>query len=169
MWYNIFIMTNEIYDDVALERILADTFGVHTEVESVIARRVDVGKGAHATVFLSHKKQLYCYIDGPTRLVLGDIKKIVSRMGIKPELYFPPKGRPNYFDEIGLDKFRQVFPGRKDVSAHDLVFYRTLAPYCPALVQVQEVKDGVIYCADTDAVSGWRPVVKFAYRRIKTS
>ena len=162
-------MTNEIYDDVALEHILAEKFGVHTEVDTVIARRITVGAAVYATVFLTNKKQLYCYIDGPSRLVLGDIKKIVSRMGLKPELFFPPKGRPHYFDEVGLEKFKTVFPGRKDVAEQDLVFYRTLAPYCPALISVNEVKSGVIYCADSDAVSGWRPAVKFAYRRIKTS
>ena len=101
--------------------------------------------------------------------MLGHIKKIASRIGIKPELFFPPKGRPHYFDDIGAEKFKDVFPGRKDVSEQDLLFYRTLAPYCPALILVHEVKDGVIYCADSDAVSGWRPAVKFAYRRIKTS
>lgn len=162
-------MTNELYDDVALERTLADKFGIHTEVDTVIARRISVGSGATATLFLSGKKQLYCYIDGPSRLVLSDIKKIVSRVGLKAELYVPPKGRPNYFDEIARQKFSTVFPGRKDVGEQDLVFYRTLAPYCPALILVREVKNGVVYCADTDAVSGWRPSVKFAYRRIKTS
>ena len=167
--YNIGIMTNEIYDDVALEQNIAEKFGVHTEVGNVIARRIDVGKGAYATLFLSPKKQLCCYIDGAARLVLGDVRKIVARVGIKPELFFPPKGRPNYFDEIGLEKFKQVFPGRKDVGEHDLVFYRTLAPYCPALILVSEVKDGTIYCADSDAATGWRPSAKFAYRRIKTS
>lgn len=162
-------MTNEIYDDVALELILAEKFGVHTEVDTVIARRISAGNSTYATVFLTKKKQLYCYIDGPARLVFGDIKKTVSRLGLRAEVYFPPKGRPNYFNEIGLDKFKTVFPGRKDVHEHDLEFYRTLAPYCPALVLVHEVKDGVIYCADSDAVGGWRPSVKFAYRRIKTS
>lgn len=162
-------MTSEIYDDVALERILAETFGVHTEVNTVIARKMSVGSGAYATVFLSAKKQLYCYIEGPSRLVLGDIKKIIARMGLKAELFLPPKGHPRYFDDIGLAKFKEVFPGRKDVHESDLLFYRTLAPYCPALIQVQEVKGGVIYCADNDAASGWRPSVRFAYRRIKTS
>lgn len=160
---------NDLYDDVALERILGDKFGVHTEVDMVIARKIPVSAAAHATLFLSAKKQLYCYIDGPSRLVLGDIKKIASRIGIKPELFFPPKGRPHYFDDIGAEKFKDVFPGRKDISEVDLLFYRTLAPYCPALILVSEVKDGTIYCADNDAVSGWRPSVKFAYRRIKTS
>lgn len=162
-------MINVMYDDVALERSIAELFGVHTEAATVIARNISVGNAVTATVFLTKKKQLYCFITGQSRLVFGDVRKIISRMGLKAELYVPPKGRPNYFNEIGLEKFRSVFPGRKDVHEQDLVYYRTLAPYFPALILVHEVKDGVIYCADSDAVSGWRPAVKFAYRRIKTS
>ncbi len=159
----------DIFDDFALEKIAKDHFGVALEVDKVIVRRIDVGHSAKATLYLTKKKQLYCYIEGPGRLLLSDIKKIATRIGIKPEMFFPPKGRPNYFDEIGREKFAAVFPGRKDVNQSDLVFYRTLAPYCPALTLVNEVKDGVIYCADSDAAHGWRPAAKFAYRRIKTS
>jgi len=158
-----------LLDDLALEKSAKERFGVTLDVDSVLARHIDVGQAAHATLFLSSKKQLYCYIDGPSRLLLSDIKKIASRIGIKVELYFPPKNQPSYFDEIGRQKFREVFPGRKDVHESDIVFYRTLAPYCPALMLVSEVKDGVIYCADHDARGGWRPAVKFTYRRIKTS
>lgn len=158
-----------MYDDFAVEKLCKEKFGVALEVDKVIARRIEVGQSAYATVFLSSKKQLYCYIDGPARLVLSDIKKIASRIGVHPEVFFPPKGRPNYFDEIGRKKFLDVFPGRKDIHAEDLQFYRTLAPYCPALILVNEIKNGVINCADSDARGGWRPAVKFTYRRIKTS
>ena len=158
-----------IVDDFALEKAAKDRFGVSLTVDMVIARRINVGKSAHATLYLTSKKQLYCYIDGPSSLVLSDVKKMTAHIGIKPELYFPPKGRPGYFDEIGKEKFQAVFPGRKSISNQDLMFYRTLAPYCPALVLVQEVKDGTIYCADRDAVGGWRPAAKLTYRRIKTS
>jgi hypothetical protein len=162
-------MNDEMYDDMALESAAKESFGFAFEVDKVIVRGVEVGHGARATVFLTKKKQLLCYIYGPARLLLGDVKKIMTRMGLKAELYMPPKGRPHYFDEIGAEKFNDVFPGRKDVTAQDLVFYRTLAPYCPALVLVSEVRDGTIYCADHDAHRGWRPAAKFAYRRIKTS
>lgn len=162
-------MTTEIYDDLALEQILAEKFGVNTEVDKVIARNLDVGNSTRATLFLGKKKQLYCYIYGPSRLLLSDIKKLASRIGVKPEVYFPPKGRPQYFDEIGRDKFREVFPGRRDVSDEDIVFYRTLAPYSPALLLISEVRDGTIYQADHDARTGWRSAVKFTYRRIRTS
>ena len=81
----------------------------------------------------------------------------------------PPKNQPNYFDEIGREKFRGVFPGRGSITDSDIVFYRTLAPYSPALLLVSEVKDGNIYQADSDARGGWRVSAKFAYRRIRTS
>lgn len=158
-----------LLDDMAIEKVAKEHFGVVLDVDSVIARHIDVGQSAYATLFLSNRKQLYCYIDGPARLLFSDVKKITSRVGLKAELYFPPKGQPTYFDDIARMKFSEVFPGRKHVSDEDLVFYRTLAPYCPALILIKEVKNGVIYCADHDAHGGWRPAVKFAYRRIKTS
>ncbi len=158
----------DLFDDFALERSTKDEFGVSLEVDKVIARNIDVGNSMHATLFLTKKKQLYCYIYGPARLVLGDVKKLAVRIGLKVEMFFPPKGRPQYFDEVGRVKFREVFPSRRDVSPEDIVFYKTLAPYSPALLLISEIRDGTIYCADSDARTGWRPAVKFAYRRIKT-
>ena len=159
----------DLFDDFALEKEAKERFGVVLEVDKVIARNMPVGHAARATLYLSKKKQLYCYIEGQSRLLLSDVKKLCTRIGIRAEMYFPPKGRPNYFDEIGREKFRDVFPGRKDIHDSDIVFYRTLAPYSPALILVGEVRDGTLYCADSDAHGGWRPAVKFAYRRIKTS
>jgi hypothetical protein len=161
--------TGDMYDDFALERLAKEQFGISVEIDQVIVRNVDVGRSARATVYLTSKKQLYCYIHGPTKLLLGDIRKIAVRMGLKVELYFPPKGRPNYFDDYGKARFKEVFPGRTAASDEDIVFYRTLAPYNPALLQINEIKDGTIYQADTDARGGWRQAAKFAYRRIKTS
>lgn len=63
-------------------------------------------------------------------------------MGLKAELYMPPKGQPHYFDDIGRMKFSEVFPGRKVITDEDIVFYKTLAPYNPALVLISEVKKG---------------------------
>lgn len=168
MWYN-HRMNDDMYDDMALEQSAKDKFGMVFEIDKVIVRNVDVGKAAKATVFLTKKKQLLCYIHGPAKLLFADVKKIAGRMGLKVEFYMPPKGRPNYFDEIGEVKFRQVFPGRRNPTDTDLIFYRTLAPYSPALLHIEEIKDGTIYQADTDARSGWRPAAKFTYRRIKTS
>jgi hypothetical protein len=162
-------MREEIYDDMALERICRERFGVDVEVAQAIVRSVDVSRSAAATVFLTKKKQLFVYIEGHSKLLLSDIKKIVTRMGLKAELYYPPQGQSDYFDLIGRAKFKEVFPGRGHVSDDDIIFYRTLAPYNPALVLISEVKSGEIFRYDSDVKSGWRPAVKFAYRRIKTS
>lgn len=162
-------MNGDIYDDLALEREAKERFGMPVEIDQVIVRNADVGKSAKATVYLTKKKQLVCYVHGPSRLLLSDVKKIASRMGLKVEMYMPPKNQPDYFDKIGREKFREVFPGRDHITENDILFYRTLAPYCPALLLVNEVKDGHIYKADSDARSGWRAAAKFVYRRIKTS
>ena len=162
-------MENATFDQLALERTCKASFGIDAEVKQVIAWRVPVNRTDKATLFLTSKKQLYVYIEAQSRLLLSDAKKIVSRMGLKAEFYVPPKGQPRYFDEIGRKKFNEVFPGRANVTDEDIVFYRTLAPYAPALVQINEVKSGTVYQFDSDASGGWRPAAKFAYRRIKTS
>lgn len=162
-------MNDEMYDDLAIERTSKDRFGVAVDIQKVILRQSPLSHTTEATLFLTTKKQLFLYISGHSRLLLGDIQKMVARMGLKAELYFPPKNQPQYFDDIGRDKFREVFPGRSHISDDDIHFYRTLAPYNPALVLISEVKNGEIYQFDSDATGHWRVATKFAYRRIKTS
>jgi hypothetical protein len=162
-------MNDHLYDDVALERQIKERFGVVAEVDSVIVRHIPVGRSVEATLFLTSKKQLYVYVDGEARLYLSDVQKIVSRMGLQAEMYMPPKGRAHYFDEVGTAKFQEIFPGRKVVTEQDIAFYKTLAPYSPALILIKEVKNGIIYQYDSDATGGWRPSTKFSYRRIMTS
>ena len=156
-----------VYDDMALEQIAKTKFGVTFDIDHVIVRDVPVSRVATATLFLTTKKQLYLHVTGTSKLLLGDMKKIVSRMGLTAELYLPPKGQPHYFDDIGRIKFKDVFPGRSHPSASDLQYYRTLAPYNPALIQISEVRTGEIKQFDTDSKSQWRVVARFAYRRIK--
>jgi hypothetical protein len=135
----------------------------------MIGQDLPAGAGQRATVFLTTKGLLYAFIVGTHRLTFGEVKKILARMNLRPELFLPPRADANYFRDIGARKFREVFPGREVVSDDDLTFYKTLAPYNPALVQIAEIKDGVIRQYDTDAVGNWRPGVKFQYRRIRAS
>lgn len=162
-------MKDDSLAKLALEEAAKSHFGMAVDVDTIVVHEIDVARAVRASVFLTKKKQLLCYIHGHSRLVLSDVRKVVARMGLKAELYMPPKGQPNYFDDIGREKFREVFPGRERITSEDIQFYRTLAPYNPALVLVSEVKDGHIYQFDADARSGWRLAAKFAYRRIKTS
>ena len=162
-------MRDKMYDDLALERLIKDRFGVDTEVRQTIVLKAPVNRTVQASLFLTEKKQLYLFVSGQSKLVLADVTKIVSRMGLKAELYIPPKGRPHYFDELAAEKFHDVFPGRKNVNDDDLRFYRSLVTYNPALVLISEIKDGHVYQFDSDSTTSWRVAVKFAYRRIKTS
>lgn len=162
-------MNDSIYDDLALEQIAKKQFGLTLDIDKVIVRQVPVSYTARATVYLTKKKQLYVFITAESKQTLGDVKKIMSRMNLKAEFYVPPKGRPSYFDDIGREHVRAVFPGKASITSTDLVYYRTLAPYNPALVQIHEVLGGEIKQFDTDSFGDWRPAVKFAYRRIKTS
>ena len=159
-------MNDEIYDDMALEQKAKQLFGVSLDIQQVVARSIPVSPTAHATVFYTAKKQLFAYIDGQSRFSLKDVKTIISRMGLSAEIYVPPHGNARYFDEYGADRYREVFPGMSRPTTEDLVYYRTLAPYKPALVLVGEVKDGSIYQYDRDSKSSWRPAAKFVYRRI---
>lgn len=160
-------MNDSVYDDMALEQIANSRFGMQIDISHVIVRNVPVSRVAQATLFLTTKKQLLLYVHGTSKLLLADVKKIVSRMGLSAEQYMPPKGQLNYFDEIGATKYRAVFPGMNNPSEQDLQYYRTLAPYNPALIQISEVKNGEVKQFDTDSASEWRVSAKFAYRRIK--
>ena len=162
-------MNTETYSDVALERVIQGRFGLSLDVDNVILRQADVSRTAKATVFLTKKRQLMLYINATSPLLLADVKKLVSRMGLKAEQYMPPRNQPHYFDDIGRSKFLEVFPGRSHISKDDIQFYRTLAPYNPALVMISEVKNGEIFKFDADSRGGWRVGAKFAYRRIRTS
>ena len=162
-------MNQATYDELALERIAKEKFGLSIDIQSIILFHADVSRTAKASVFLTNKKQLMLYLEATSPLILSDVKKIISKMGLRAELFLPPKGRPHYFEEIAQYKFREVFPGRKHITDEDLLFYKTLAPYNPALVAISEVKNGEIYQFDPDAHDGWRVGARFYYRRIPTS
>ena len=57
-------MNDQLYDDVALERQIKAQFGVDTEIESMIARRIPVARNATASLLLTRKKQLFLYVYG---------------------------------------------------------------------------------------------------------
>ncbi len=163
------VMKTDMYDDLAIEELIRQQFGIKIEIKQALVRSAPVSHTAQASVILSTKNQLYVMVKGQSRLTLGEVKKIIARMGLKAELFLPPKGQPDYFARIACQHFHKVFPGRTHVSDDDLSYYQTLAIYQPALVQISEVSTGKIYQFDTDSASSWRPVTEFSYRRIRTS
>ena len=160
---------NPMFDEIDLERFIRSAFGIKLDIKSTLTDKIPVGPGVVASVILSDKGLLFALITAHGPLSLGDVRKILVRMNLRPEQFMPPHADPDYFDRIATAKFREVFPGRTAIGNDDLKFYRTLASYNPALVQIAEVTDDVIKQFDTDAVGQWRPSVRFSYRRIKTS
>lgn len=159
-------MNSEIYDDIAIEETAREQFGKQLDIKQVIVRNAPTSHTTTATVFLTTKGQLFVLVSGRAPLTLGDVRKIIRRMGMTADAYLPPKHEPHYFDKVAEEKFRDVFPGRTSVSEHDLLFYRLLAPYNPALVRIAAINDGVIRQFDSADSSNWRVAAKFAYKRI---
>lgn len=162
-------MVDEMFNEVDLERRIYALFKLDITIKAVIASGIPVSRSANATVFLTDKRLLFCFIDSPMHLTLGDIKRMINRMGLRVQQYIAPGADVDYFNDIAREKFNTTFPGRISVSDDDLAYYKTLAPYCPALVQISEVVGGVIRQYDPTAVGNWRTSVKFSYRRLQTS
>lgn len=162
-------MNPDIYDDIALEQMLKDQFAMQVDIKQVIVRNMPTSHTTKASVFLTTKNQLYVTIMGRAPLTLGDVRKMIKRMGLVADAYVPPHHEPDYFDKLAEVKFKETFPGRTVTNDQDLLFYRQLVPYNPALVHISEVSDGVIRQFDASDSSNWRPAAKLMYRRIKTS
>lgn len=166
LWYNSH-MNSDIYDDLAIEAMAKDKFGMSVDIKSVIVRSIPTGHTTQATVFLTTKNQLYCLISGAAVLTLGDVRTIIRRMGLAADSYLPPRNKPKYFHEEALERFRSIFPGRHDATDADLRYYRLLSPYNPGLVKIAEVPEGVIRQFDSSDSSNWRVAKRFQYRKIQ--
>lgn len=162
-------MLDEAMNDIALEEIVKKWFGLKTDVRQVVVRGVPVSHTAEATVFLTPKHQLFALVQAKSPLTLGDVRKIVKKMGLEAEGYLPPVHDKDYFNTIARAKFRQVFPGRHDIDESELRYYRLLAPYNPALVRIASVDGGVIRQFDSQDSSSWRVAVRFSYKQIQAS
>jgi hypothetical protein len=161
-------MNADIYDDMAIEAIAHEHFGKRFDIKQVIVRNIPTTHTTVASVFLTTKNQLYTLVHGRAPLTLGDVRKIIKRMGLEAEAYLPPAHRPQYFDDIAGQKFKAVYPGRSNPTDADLRYYRLSAPYNPALVLIATVTDGVIKQFDSSDSAHWRTATKFQYKKINT-
>lgn len=160
-------MNPDIYDDIAVEAMTKDYFGVSLDIKQVIVRAIPTSHTTQATVLVTTKNQMYALVSGRAPMTLGDVRTIMRRMGLVADAYIAPKSKKDYFNVVAIAKFKQVFPGRQPTGDADLRFYRLLAPYNPALVRIAEVSDGVIKQFDAADTSHWRVAAKCTYRRIK--
>ncbi len=150
----------------ALATELESEFGFDAPIKHIVAWQMPVSRSAKATIFFNRKNQLFIHITTPARQTLGEVQKILFRVGLSAYKYLPPAGRPEYFTEIASEHFKKTYPGRKITSDNDLRYFKTLALYNPALVQIKNIKDGVIKCFDPDAKGEWRVQAKLVYSRL---
>lgn len=149
-----------------LEDLVLAEFQLDTPVDRVVAWQLPLSRSVFCHVFFNNKNQLFVYISSPSRQTLGDVQKLLYRLGVSAYQFLPPAGQKDYFREIASGHFAKTYPGRKIVSEQDLSYFKTLAPYNPALVQVKNVKNGVLNCFDPDAKGQWRVFCKLRYSRL---
>jgi hypothetical protein len=159
-------MNEEIYGDLAIEQACKNKFGITVDIAEVVVRGVPVGITAQATLFKTTVGHMLLYITSQATQLLDDVQKIVSRMSLEAEQFLPPNGDAEYFDRIGRDKFKVMFPGKPIASADDLRYYRNLAPYNPALVSIAKV-NGEVRAYDPQSRT-WHKVKNYAFSKIKT-
>jgi len=159
-------VNDEILSDIAIEKTTRQVFALPLEVAKVIVRDLPLSRAARATVFVADSGKLYALVLGDG-LLLADVQKGLSRAGLVPQAFLPPQADAAYFDRIGREKFAEVFPSRQAASSDDLAYYRTLAPYDPALVQIARIKDGQIRGYDLTG-GEWQIAAEYRYTMIAT-
>lgn len=161
-------MNDEIAGDIAIEELIKNQFGLQVEIKQMVARDIPVSHTATASVFLTPKHQVFALIQARSPLTLGEVRKMAKKMNLEVDNFLPPGHDNSYFNRIAREKFREVFPGRHNVSDDELHYYRTLVPYNPALLKISSINGGTIKQFDSHDSSEWRVAVKFAYKQITT-
>lgn len=158
-------MNDAMLDDIEIEKMCRERFSVNLDIDVTLARNIPVGVAAKATLFMTTNRQVYAYIMAQSGMVLDDVRKIIHRMQAEAETFLPPHGDKEYFDRIGREKFKVMFPGKPVANEDDLRYYKNLAPYNPALVLISKIK-GEIRAFEIESKS-WRKIKDYAYSRIK--
>lgn len=159
-------MNDTMANELAVEAIVKDHFGLQLAVKQLVADEIPVSHTADATVFLTPKHQLFALVRARSNLTLGEVEKMAKKMGLVVAEFLPPHHDRDYFNDEGRKRFKEVFPGRRHIDEGELRYYRKLAPYNPALLRIDAVKDGVIRQFDSHDSSEWRVAARFAYKQI---
>ena len=148
-----------------IEHLCRDSFGVTLLVKRIVIADLTSSKGTRTTVFESTNGGLYAFSSVTAPLVLADIQKIMTRVGISVERYLPPRGDSEYFLQFGRSAFLDAYPGRRSVEDRETTFYQTLAPYGPALVKIARIKEGLFEFIPV--VERWHKKMNYSYNPIE--
>jgi hypothetical protein len=155
------VLTESVSRVSQTEKDCKDYFGVDLRIKYIILNDAPTSKNSHTTVFRTDHDAIYALCSSDSPLILADIKTIIRLMGMKAELFLPPYADSSYFFNFGQKAFLDIFPGRKAGSDQELSYYKTLAPYSPALVRISEV-NGEIRRYDK-IWQEWQSAIRFSY------
>lgn len=150
---------------IDIVNICRDKFNVEIKVENILLNSAFTGNSSYTSVFKNDRNEIFalCLCDGA--LTLADVNGIIKKMGMKPERVYPPGGDEQYFVYYAKKTYESVFPGRKCLAEQDAVFYKSFAPYSPALIRIKEIS-GEIKHFDT-SWNKWTSAINFSYYRVK--
>ena len=131
------------YETTRIQNICKNYFGVNLNINDIILDSIPSSKSSNMTLFKTNDDTIYALCLSEKPLTLADIKNIISSMGIKADSFLPPNADQDYFSRYGQQIFQSVFPGHKQGTDQDISFYKTLAPYSPALIKVSRI-NGII-------------------------
>lgn len=157
-------MDDQIYDDTIIERNIATAFGLKLNISDVIARDVSTGYTSTATVFKTSPNNIFVFIRSQGTMLLADVQKMLRGMNIDAESFVAPHGDDDYFKRIGVQKFKDMFPGKHIMSDDDTRYYQTLAPYSPALIRVARIKGDIRSFHFESKI--WRKVRDYSFSKI---
>ncbi len=160
-------MNDEIFGDIAIEKTCQQRFGISFDIAEMVVRNLPVGITAHASLFKTTNNQMLLYVVSQAAQLLDDVQKIVARMNLEADVFLPPNAEPEYFDRIGRDKYKVMFPGKHITSDDDLRYYRNLSPYNPALVRIAKVK-GEVKGYDPQSRT-WHKARDYTFSKIRTN
>ncbi|MDB5184131.1 MAG: hypothetical protein JWO07_812 [Candidatus Saccharibacteria bacterium] len=142
-----------------IERLCKDHFNVDLQVSGLVIADVPTYNNSFTTIFKSGH-QVYALCEAETPVTLGRVRSIIKQMGMEAEAYYEP-GQNGYFTSFARDAFLSVFPGRGVVNDDDLSYYKTLAPYSPALIRIKKINGQI---RQYNPRSGaWQKTLDFSY------
>lgn len=153
---------NNRYEAARIDNICKNYFGVNLGVTEIILDSAPSSQNSNTTLFKTANGTIYALCLSEKHLTLADVKVIIRQMGIQADSFLPPNADPDYFNRHGQRIFKSVFPAHRDGNADDISFYKTLAPYSPALVKVSKI-NGLVRKYNTNWRQ-WQAALELSYQ-----
>lgn len=155
----------ELAEKMRIKRLCKENFGVDLRINTIVASDVEMTQDDSYTTIFNTNGAMYALCETNEPTTLRDIKSQIRLMGLDAEYYYPPAHDANYFERYGKNAFLSVFPGREIATESDIDFYKTLAPYSPALVRIRKVNGRIRRFNKPGNM--WQTTMDLSYSRIR--